>query len=360
MRARNIKKRITIGIAFACAAAVTVFWGLAVFYNERSIVIDGNIRADNMPEEAEGGTLLVASDDNECADGVNDDGTKIRSIGVMLAGDSTVRPLSGIGQADIVIEMPVITGGINRFLAIFQCTDAPEIGSIRSARDDFIPVAAAFDAVYGHWGGSHFALDKLKKGVIDNIDALQNPYNAYFRKNGIASPNNGFSSLSRMRTAAEKKGYRMTQKEGYEYARLSESEEGAATGTTVSIGYPGQFGVSWIYDPVKKIYARSRGGREEIDKNTGLQVVASNVIVLSTSIKQIEGQYNDVRVTGDGEARIYRLGTEIVGKWKKDPNVLSSRILFVDGAGNEIPLAPGTTWLEYIDRTTQITVTPAT
>ncbi len=356
-----MKKRITVGMVFACAAAVTMFYGLAVFYNERSIVVDnsGNMRVDNATEEAGVGTLLAASDGNKCAHGVRDDGTKIRPIGVMLAGDATVRPLSGIGQADVVVEMPVITGGINRFLAIFQCADAPEIGSIRSARDDFIPVAAAFDAIYGHWGGSHFALDELKKGVIDNIDALQNPYNAYFRKKGVASPNNGFSSLSRMRTAAEKKGYRVIKKEGYEYVRLDESERGAATGTTISIGYPGQFGVSWTYDPVKKTYARSRGGKEETDKNTGLRVVTSNVIVLSTSIKQIEGQYNDVKVTGEGEARIYRLGTETVGKWKKDPGFLSNRILFVDGSGNEIPLASGTIWLEYVDRTTKILVTPA-
>src|SRR3989338_830048 len=145
-----------------------------------------------------------------------------RPMAVMLAGDSVTRPLSGLSEADLVFNMPVITNSMTRFMAVYICNSPKEIGSVRSSRDDFIPLARGLDAIFAHWGGSHFALDELTKGVVDNIDALANPFSAYFRKSGIASPHNGFTSGTRLYGAAEKMGYR--QKENFSgYLHLAES-----------------------------------------------------------------------------------------------------------------------------------------
>src|SRR3989338_6889489 len=76
-----------------------------------------------------------------------------RPIAVMMASDPIARPLSGIGQADVVIEMPVTPNGITRMMAVFQCEESAEIGSVRSAREDFLPLVASFGALYAHWGG---------------------------------------------------------------------------------------------------------------------------------------------------------------------------------------------------------------
>ncbi len=293
-----------------------------------------------------------------CADGLDKDGKLLRPIGVMLAADGSTRPLSGIAQADIVVEMPVIVGGINRFLAIFQCTNSNDIGSVRSARDDFIPLAAGFDAIYGHWGGSHFALDQLRKKVIDNIDALYNPHGAYYRKKGIRSPDNGFSSIERLRGAAGKLGYRLVQESGYGYARINTSEIiSPAVKYKLDIKYPGKNAVSWLYDPVKKTFARSRAGTAEMDKNINKQVESANVIILKTTSRKLEGQYNDVRVVGRGEALIYRAGQEIKATWEKNEQKLSSRLRFLDEQDQEIPLAKGKIWLEYIDGATKTSYT---
>src|SRR3989338_398117 len=134
---------------------------------------------------------------------------KRRPFAVMLSGDAAARPLSGIGEADIVFEMPVITGSITRFMALFVCRDPIEIGSVRSARHDFIPLANGFDAIYVHWGGSHFALDMLKKKAADNIDALINPTGAFWRKDSMPAPHNGFTSMTRLLKAANFFQYRL-------------------------------------------------------------------------------------------------------------------------------------------------------
>ena len=65
--------------------------------------------------------------------GIECENANRRPFAVMLAGDLEAWPLSGIAKADLVIEMPVVTGGITRYLAIYVCNNPTEIGSIRSA-----------------------------------------------------------------------------------------------------------------------------------------------------------------------------------------------------------------------------------
>src|SRR3989338_3210572 len=271
-----------------------------------------------------------------------------RPIAVMLAGDSVARPLSGLSEADLVFNMPVITNSTTRFMAVYVCNSPKEIGSVRSSRDDFIPLARGLDAIFAHWGGSHFALDELTKGVVDNIDALANPFSAYFRKSGIASPHNGFTSGTRLYGAAEKMGYR--QKENFSgYLHLAESTKTNATTTkTLSIGFPGEFAVKYVYDPEDNSYWRWRGGTKEIDKSTGRQIEAKNVAIMIAQSRQIEGQYNDVNVEGSGKAQIYRNGEEILGTWKKSAASQTSKLYFYDSAGNEVKFVPGQIWVEIV------------
>jgi len=277
-----------------------------------------------------------------------------RPIAVMLSGDTITRPLSGLAQADLVLEMPVITNGINRLMAVYVCGDPAEIGSIRSARDDFIPLASGWDAIYAHWGGSHFALDKLKNGVINELDALVNPGEAFFRQSGIAAPHNGFSSMSRLVSASQQLGFRLTDNfSGYPH--LENFEPATTTPMILSIAYLGEFQVKYKYNPAANNYLRWRGGVKEMDKNTKIQVAPNNVVIMKTAIHQIEGQYNDVKVTGQGEAIIYRNGEEIKGVWKKDAASQKSKLFFLDAKGQEIKFTPGQIWVEIVEAGTGIT-----
>ena len=115
-----------------------------------------------------------------------------RPIAVMEASDLSVRPDSGFSDADLVLEMPAITASITRMMPIYICNDPVEVGSIRSTRHDYIALAAGWDAVLVHWGGSHFAGDILNKKVTDNLD-LNGSFGKKapecgFRKEGIPAP----------------------------------------------------------------------------------------------------------------------------------------------------------------------------
>lgn len=275
-----------------------------------------------------------------------------RSIAVMLATDAITRPLSGISEADIVFEMPVIQDGITRLMAVFGCIIPKEIGSIRSARHDYIDLANSVDAIYVHWGGSHFALDRLKTDTTDNIDALVNPYSVFYRKNNLPAPHNGFTNGEKVISVSEKLKFRLENKfKGFSRMDCEKESEqsakckGAADGT-LKIGYPGEFRVEYKYNSATNAYLRWRGGKKEIDRNNKKQVTAKNIIVMYAAIKQIERDYNDVGLEGKGKAEFYANGGKVEGIWQKNPS--SPKFYYYNNSGEEIKFAIGNIWVEIM------------
>lgn len=280
---------------------------------------------------------------------------KQRPIAVTMAGDPEARPLSGISQADLVIEMPAVTGGITRYLAFFACNKAEEIGSVRSARHDFIPLAMGFDAILAHWGGSHFALEKLNNGIMNNINALYLENSVFYRKLGIAAPHNGFTSFERLENYSSQKGYSLTNSfVGYQFL---DKEEPAAAKGLLTIGYPSTFKVEYEYSSEKNEYLRFKGGSREMDKNTSTQVAAKNVVVMYAASRQIEGQYNDMDIEGEGKAVVYQNGQEIIGRWSKDKSQMTSKLYFYNASGEEIKFVPGQIWIQVVQLNQNVTWT---
>ena len=280
---------------------------------------------------------------------------KARPFAVMLAEDTQTRPLSAVSMADLIVEMPVIKDGITRMMAFYACGEPAEIGSVRSARDDFIPIAAAYDAIYAHWGGSKYALDDLNRGVVDNIDALINPYRVYYRKPGIAAPHNGFTSYDKLYTAASLLNYRLeTNFKPYPLEPENPPAENESVPVTVSIGYPSPFDVSYIYSTKENRYLRFRGNMPENDAIDQKQAGAKVLIVMKTNTRHLSGQYNDVDVTGEGEALIFQNGELIRARWQKSPDKLDSRLEFIDEEGEQIAFVAGTRWIHVVDVYTAI------
>ncbi|MEK7217483.1 MAG: DUF3048 domain-containing protein [Patescibacteria group bacterium] len=280
--------------------------------------------------------------------GLNCDTAQRRPMAVMMASDPEARPLSGIGAADLVVEMPVTPNGVTRFMAVFQCQTPKEIGSVRSAREDFIPLAAGFDAIYAHWGGEHGALAKLDSHVIDNIDALQFDGTIFYRKSGVKPPHNGFSNLDLLFKQAKAFYYSLTKDfDGYPHTDTLPAKNISNIATAVTLySYPNN--VSWAYNPKTNVYSRSRGGTSEIDKNTNQQVMASVIVVMNTTARILyQGdQYIVVKTTGEGSAEIYQSGIKITGTWKKNPAKLDSKLYFYNSNDEEIKFAPGQIWIE--------------
>jgi hypothetical protein len=334
---------------FILAALIIVGIILLLQFGGRSITIKG-LKGTEQQEEQEKSSELPSKGGINPITGLECENYNRRPIAVMLAMDPITRPLSGIGAADLVIEMPVITDSITRLMAIYVCKEPIEIGSLRSSRHDFIPLAMGLDAIYAHWGGSHYALDKLNAKIMDNIDALKNPYNAFWQKSGIPMPHNGFTSMARLVNAAEKLGYRLTNRfEGYPHIRDTKHEIPDTKGE-LTIGYGGSYRVFYEYNPETNSYLRWRGGIEEIDELTNKQVEVQNVVVVRAASRMIEPpDYNDVDIEGAGTAVVYRNGEEIKGTWKKEGRYKPTKLYFLDSKGKEIKFVPGKIWIEIVE-----------
>jgi hypothetical protein len=118
----------------------------------------------------------------------------------------------------MVFEFPVLVSDVTRLTAVFQCGEPTEIGSVRSARHNYLYMLAGVDGIMGHWGGSYWALNMIAAGEFQTINALQNPFNAYFRKNNLPAPYNGFTNYDNLWNALQKLGYRTdTTFQGYKF-----------------------------------------------------------------------------------------------------------------------------------------------
>jgi len=267
----------------------------------------------------------------------------------MLASDEAARPLSGVGQADMVFEMQVTPDGVTRMMAVYQCEDPAEIGSIRSAREDFIPLAAGLKSIYVHWGGERSALNKLDNGVIDNVDALKYEGTVFYRKAQILPPHDGFTNLKRIFDISKDLDYDLTNSfEGYPHKEGSDVKKLSNIAEIINVNYQGAYGVKWKYNQSGNVYERMRGGEPEIDRNTGASVTAAVVVLMETESQVISRDYMRVFVQGQGSTKVYQNGVVVNGTWKKDLSAIGSKLYFYDTNGNEIAFTYGSIWIEIV------------
>ncbi len=266
-----------------------------------------------------------------------------RPMAIMMPSDPEARPLSGISEADMVFEMPVVDVGVTRLMAVFQCNRPKEIGSIRSSRIDFIPLAQGLNAIYAHFGGEHAALDALNKGVINNIDGLKYDGTTYYRKKNKPRPHNAFTNFPNLLSRAKELGYSLGG-DLVAYPHGAKFESGGSVQPPAIYG--GKFAVAWIYDAKTNLYARTRSGAKEIDLNNGSQVRSANVIYMKTTWIPINRDYIHVKTLGSGNVVVYQNGMSISGTWQKSS--AEKKLMFLDTKGNEIEFMPGMTWIEII------------
>lgn len=280
-----------------------------------------------------------------------------RAIGVMLAGDPINRPMSGFSKADMVFELPVLVSDVTRLTALYQCNEPTDIGSVRSVRHDYLFLIEGIDGIMAHWGGSYHALNRIAAGEFQTINALTNPFNAFFRKNTLPAPYNGFTTYERLWGALEKLGYRTTTNfKGYDFKDDAPAADRPAGGT-LSIGWPGQFRVSYEYNPTTNRYDRYWAGVKQVDAEDHAQVAPSVVAVMRATNTYADGPggYNDMAIEGKGELAVYQDGKEIKGTWMKNELEKKDPVHFMNEKGEPITFTRGQVWLTAVEPTTSVT-----
>lgn len=301
-----------------------------------------------------------------------------RMVGVMVNNISyserqNARPQRGLSSADLLIESKV-EGGITRLCAVYHDADSiPEVGPIRSGRDQFLQLLMPYQALYYHDGESApctkfinvYNYSGLNIGGKSYFDTPTHPHVAHRDSRGrnVAYEHTEFTSGAEIRQAAANAGISLTypcETTFFRFADYRTKEEnsmrGAAAGKKVHITHSENYQTAFTYHALSRtykmqMYSHAAGGFENtVDELNGKQLAFDNLLVCFAIIDRYPGDSGDVQqvsyISG-GDAYYFSRGGVETGIWQKASPEHPLRVF--DANGNEMVINRGKTYLAIVD-----------
>ena len=301
-----------------------------------------------------------------------------RIVGVMVNNISNTqrqnaRPQRGIGSADLLIESKV-EGGISRFCAVYHDANAiPEVGPLRSGRDQFLQLLMPWQALYYHDGESApctkfisvYNYSGLNIGGKSYFNTPTHPHVAHRDSRGrnVAYEHTEFTSGKEIRQAAANAGIGLSHDYDTTFFRFADYRTGAentmrgtASGRTIRIVHSDNYKTSFSYSALSRtykmqMYSHAAGGFENaVDELNGKQLSFDNLLICFAPIAAYPGDSGDVQqvsyISG-GEAYFFSRGGVQVGRWEKASPEHPLKVY--DDAGAELLFNRGKTYLAIVD-----------
>lgn len=290
-----------------------------------------------------------------------------RPIAIMINNLKKAQPQLGVSQADIIYEVPA-EGGITRMLAVFQSVEGVgNIGSVRSARDYYVSLAAGLDAIYMHAGGSPGAYSAIQNWGVNALDCVNGPYEgSLYWRDRDRRRNAGYEHS--VLTSGEKilelfptyTNLRQTHKEGYT-TPFQFHEDGTPVGGSpayeISVRFSNYKTGIFTYDEETGLYRIAQYGKEHIDGNNDEQLAVRNVLILRTGISVISGDSAGrlkVNLVGSGKGVFICGGSVINITWHKDSN--TGPMTFKTESGYPLALGVGKTYINIVGNDYEVTI----
>ena len=301
-----------------------------------------------------------------------------RMVGVMVnnianSERQNARPQRGIGSADLLIESKV-EGGITRLCAVFRDADTiPEVGPLRSGRDQFLQLLMPHQALYYHDGESIFCTQfinvydysGLNIGGKSYFNTPVHPHVAHRDNRGrnVAYEHTEFTSGKEIRQAASNAGIGLKYDYDTTFFRFADyrtgeenAMQGASSGKAVSITHSDHYKTSFRYDPQSRtykmqMYSRISGKFENtVDELNAKQLSFDNLLVCFAPIERYSGDSGDVQqvsyISG-GDAYYFSRGAVQHGRWEKASP--EHPLLVYDKTGAQMLFNRGKTYLAIVD-----------
>ena len=301
-----------------------------------------------------------------------------RIVGVMVNNISNTsrqnaRPQRGLSSADLLIECKV-EGGITRLCAVYHdAASIPEVGPMRSGRDQFLQLLMPYQALYYHDGESQactkfisvYNYSGLNIGGKNYFDTPTHPHVAHRDSRGrdVAYEHTEFTSGKEIQQAAANAGISLKYDYDTTFFRFADyrtgaenAMQGAASGKTVHITHSDSYKTSFSYDSHSstykmQMYSRISGKFENtVDELNAKQLSFENLLVCFASIAPYPGGAGDVQqvsyISG-GEAYYFSRGCVQTGRWEKASPEHPLRVF--DQNGTEMLFNRGKTYLAVVD-----------
>ena len=288
--------------------------------------------------------------------------------------DSKTRPLSvainntpvavkvqtGLNKAYLVYELPT-EGSTSRLLAFYKDAPNTKVGTVRSARHNFLDYSYESDAIFSCYGWSHYAQDEMNKGMIDFVQGMIGQ-GGMWRENPehLASEHTVYANTDTvLNYAYNNKGYKKESDKtillNYNGTDVDLSKmDGVKTANTVTIVY-GNIVTKFIYDSNNTMYKRNVNGVDAKDYFTKEQFDTKNIIVERITYSMASDNYYwDLHTTGSGEGYFITNGYAVPIKWSKESRKAKTKYTYLDG--KEIEVSDGRTYIEVQVTNKQTTI----
>ena len=284
-----------------------------------------------------------------------------RPIAVVVQNSEAARPQWGMCSPDIILE-GLAEGGYTRMLWFYSDVNSiPKVGSIRSARIDFLEMAEGFDAIFVHCGGAQTAYAAIKARGIDTIDGADYLGKYMFRDQQrlkkVSMEHTVYTTGDLLSQCISDHNYDTKLKDGYSNI-LSFNKEGApekysaGTCTELRIMYSYNFTYTFKYNADTKTYYNFIG-HDTLTKFTqdgGQQVNFTNVVILyfpSYKIINYKGSV-DMDLSG-GTGLLISNGTYENITWEKG-NTPSNTLKLKDHNGDTLRLNAGKSYIGLVPK----------
>lgn len=262
-----------------------------------------------------------------------------------------VKVQTGLNKAYLVYEIPT-EGNTSRLLALYKdINEDLTVGTIRSSRHNFIDYALESDAIFVHYGWSHYAKDDENAGIINYINGLFDK--PFWRDNpeNLASEHTAYTSIEKIKQTVQDKKFKTESDktillnynpEDVDLSTFSESK----VANKVVIPYGAKPNVTtFVYDSNTKMYNRMENDTYCKDYYTKEQVNTKNIIVQKINYSMCsDNQYWDLKTVGNGSGYFITNGYAVPITWKKDTRAGKTKFYYKDG--KEIEVSDGRTYIE--------------
>lgn len=273
-----------------------------------------------------------------------------RPVMVVVNNLYVCRPQWGLTSPDIVLET-VAEGGITRMMWLYaDVSRIPDkVGSVRSARHYFIQIAQGYDAVFVHWGGSPYAKEAIRSGVIDDIDGMKGKYFDRDRSRGVAVEHTGYTTGEWIQKAIADKEFRTAVEDKYKNPlKFADAARALSGGVCrkVSLSFSDDFDYTYQYDAAKGLYYSYLNNKPFVGSD-GDQQNFENVILIYTGITSLNDAKGRMTMDFSGGSGVYiSNGTYENITWNKGGN--TDLLKFYTAAGGELVLNPGRSYIGII------------
>jgi hypothetical protein len=284
----------------------------------------------------------------------------MRPMAVMIDNQgSRVLPQGGLDKAQIVYEV-IVEGGLTRLMPVFWGTEPEMIGPVRSARHYFLDFSMEYDAIYVHYGGSPQAGDDIKKLKQQEIDGMYLGLDVFWDlTKDLGNWQDSYTSMEKLEKHAEKKKYHDTANVNFPFTYNDTGTDIVPAGdnaATITLKYPSMTS-KYEYDSTTGMYKRFRYGKEHMERVTGKQLEAKNIIVLYVPNWDIKGDYagrQDMDTTGSGNGYYVSCGKVVKLKWSKESRRAQTKYTYENG--DPLVLNRGQTWIQVMPVKAKVTI----